>query len=89
MEHSRRKKPKQKNRGVRCSPHPSQSRTTKLEGKMKKYSVIYKDEKVYELCAINIADAIKKFATTAFITGPFEILTSNLATFAGYIIVEL
>lgn len=56
---------------------------------MKKYSVIYKDEQVYEFYAHDIKDAIKTIAVTFFITGSFEILTCNLATFAGYIIVEL
>lgn len=56
---------------------------------MKKYSVVYKDEKIYEFYANDIKDAIKTIAVTFFITGSFEILTSSLATFAGYIIVEL
>lgn len=60
-----------------------------MEGKMKKYAVIYKDEKIYEFYAKSIKDAIKTIAVTFFITGSFEILTSSLATFAGYIIVEL
>ena len=56
---------------------------------MKQYAMFFKNERVYDFDAVDIKDAIKTIAMTFFITGSFEILTSSLATFAGYIIVEL